>query len=109
MPGKAYLQREDHHAAPGEEFLRDGHGICLQRMHGIGGEKGGLNNNRMNQYNERLKAFAAQNGCYYVDIASAMKDSNGGLRAAYCSDKFVHLTYAGCDAWTAVLRNYVGG
>lgn len=75
----------------------------------IGGEKGGLNNNRMNQYNERLKVFAAQNGCYYVDIATAMKDSNGGLRAAYCSDKFVHLTYAGCDAWTAVLRNYVGG
>ena len=75
----------------------------------IGGEKGKLNNPHMDQYNERLKVFAAENGCHYVDIASALKDSNGGLRAAYCSDKYVHLTYAGCDAWTAVLREYVGG
>ena len=75
----------------------------------IGGEMKTLNNANMNKYNERLKIFAMENGCFYVDVASAMKDSNGGLRAQYCSDNFVHLTYAGCDAWTAVLRAYVGG
>ena len=63
----------------------------------------------MNKYNERLKVFAAENGCFYVDVASALKDSNGGLRSQYCSDNFVHLTYAACDAWAAVLREYVGG
>lgn len=74
-----------------------------------GGEKGSLNNKNMDRYNEKLKAFAAANNCYYIDIATTMKDATGGLKAAYCSDSYVHLTDAACVAWEQVLRDYVGG
>lgn len=73
-----------------------------------GGEKGGLNNDRMDQYNARLKEFAAANGCYYIDIATPMKDSNNGLAAKYCSDKYVHLTQAACVLWISLLKGFVG-
>jgi lysophospholipase L1-like esterase len=73
-----------------------------------GGEKGKLTNANMNAYNVKLQAFAEENGCYYVDIATTMKDSNGALKANYCSDEYVHLTDAGCDAWALVLKRYVG-
>ncbi len=73
------------------------------------GQKGGINNNRMNAYNESLKEFAANNGCHYVDIATPMKDSTGGLAEKYCSDSYVHLTSAACELWVSVLKNYVSG
>ena len=73
------------------------------------GQKGKLNNANMDAYNQRLQAFAAENGCYYIDIATTMKLADGSLKKEYCSDDYVHLTTAGCDAWVAVLRAYVGG
>lgn len=74
----------------------------------IGGEIGSLNNKNMDAYNEKLKAFAAANGCYYVDVATYLKDANGGLAAQYCSDQYVHLTQAGAQVWINVLKNFVG-
>ena len=73
------------------------------------GQKGKLNNANMDAYNQRLQAFAAENGCYYIDIATTMKLADGSLKKEYCSDDYVHLTTAGCDAWVSVLRAYVGG
>lgn len=72
-------------------------------------DSGLLSNANMDKYNEKLKAFAAQNGCQFIDIASAMKDANGDLKDAYCSDQYVHLSDAGCVAWISVLRNTFGG
>ena len=68
------------------------------------GQKGNLNNARMDQYNARLKAYAQENGYFYIDIASHMKDSTGGLAAQYCSDKYVHLTLEGCKLWIEILK-----
>ncbi len=68
------------------------------------GQVGGLNNQRMDEYNEMLKTFAEENGCTYVDIASSVKDSEGGLAQAYCSDEFVHFTDAGCRLWISILQ-----
>ena len=73
-----------------------------------GGEKGGLNNNRMDSYNVSLKAFAEANGCYYIDIATPLKDSTNGLAAQYCSDSYVHFTDAACKLWVDMLKSYVG-
>lgn len=73
-----------------------------------GGERGGLNNVNMDAYNVRLKMFAEQNGCHYIDIATVMKDATGGLKAEYCADQYVHVNYAACDAWAVVLKKYVG-
>lgn len=72
------------------------------------GQKGGLNNERMDAYNERLKAFAEENDCIYLDVATAMKDDTNGLAANYTSDAYVHLTEAACELWVEQLKNYVG-
>lgn len=73
------------------------------------GQIGGLNNQRMDAYNVRLRQFAEENGCFYIDIATDMKDSGNGLQERYASDNYVHLTYAACKLWVTVLKNYVGG
>lgn len=72
------------------------------------GQVGGLNNNRMDQYNVALKAFAESNGCHYIDIATPMKDSSNGLAERYCSDSYVHFTDAACKLWVDLLLAYAG-
>ena len=73
-----------------------------------GGQVGGLNNNRMDEYNARLKVFAEENGCIYLDVATAMKDDSNGLAYSYASDNYVHLTLSACELWARQLKNYVG-
>ena len=84
--------------------------IYIQSMTPVwtGGEKGGLKNPNVNAYNEKLQAFAESNGCKYIDVASYMKDSTGGLATRFCSDSFVHLTDEGAIAWIKVLKAYTG-
>lgn len=72
------------------------------------GQIGGLNNQRMDAYNGRLQQFAEENDCFYIDIATDMKDSGNGLQAQYASDNYVHLTYSACKLWVTILKNYVG-
>ncbi len=72
------------------------------------GQKGSLNNERMDEYNGRLKTFAEENGCIYLDVATAMKDDTNGMAAEYTSDAYVHLTEAACRLWVEQLKNYVG-
>lgn len=72
-------------------------------------DKGLLSNDNMNLYNEKLKTFASQNGCQFIDIATVMKDGNGDLKDSFSSDQYVHLTDEACVAWISVLRNTVGG
>ena len=82
--------------------------IYIQSMTPIwtGGEKGGLNNTRADEFNEELKAFAEKHNCIYVDIASYMKDATGGMAQKYCSDEYVHLTEAGAEVWIQVLKAF---
>ena len=84
--------------------------IYIQSMTPIwtGGEKGGLNNKRADQFNQALESFALENGYTYIDVASYMKDSTGGLAAKYCSDNYVHITTEGAKAWVNVLRAFDG-
>lgn len=73
-------------------------------------QKGGLNNDRMDKYNEALKEFAAENGCEYIDLAPYLKDSTNGLKKEYCSDPDglgVHFTDAACELWINALKNYL--
>lgn len=84
--------------------------ICIQSMTPVysDGQVGDLTNSNVDDYNKKLKEFASKNNCSYMDIASFMKDSDGGLASDYCSDDFVHLTDAGASAWTKVLKAYAG-
>lgn len=82
--------------------------IYIQSMTPVftGNEKGALNNPTIDAYNSRLQTFAGENNCYYLDIASYMKDSTGGLASQYCSDGFVHLSTTGANVWIQVLRSF---
>ena len=82
--------------------------IYIQSMTPIwtGGEIGGLNNANVNAYNIKLREFAEQNGCYYIDIAPFMRDATGGLATEFCSDNYVHLTDNGVSVWVSVLKAY---
>lgn len=72
----------------------------------LGGEKGSLNNTNMDKYNGKLEQFCADNGCYFVNVASALKNAEGGLREDYCSDDYCHLTDSGVQAWIQYLKDY---
>ena len=84
--------------------------IYIQSMTPIwtGGEKGKLTNANVLKYNEKLRNFAQNNGCKYIDIHPYMQDSTGGLATIFCSDKYVHLTNEGAQRWIAVLKAYTG-
>ncbi len=82
--------------------------IYIQSMTPVlnGAEKGKLNNSTIDEYNVALEKFAQENGCYYIDIASSLKNGANGLEEINCSDGFVHLTSRGADVWIKVLREY---
>ena len=84
-----------------EIYIQSGTPIYLE------GEIGSLNNTNMDKYNVRLQAFAAENGCTYVDVNTPFKNSSGGLAGAYCSDEYVHFTDAACQLWVKILMEYV--
>ena len=70
-------------------------------------DKGNFSNANINKFNAALKTFCEENGYTYVDVASAMKNSNGALIKSYCSDpegRGVHMTYEGCRAWVNYLN-----
>ena len=68
-----------------------------------------LTNERMDTYNENIKAMCVERGLHYIDIASYLKDSTNGLAKEYTSDKYVHLTNAANEVWVQVLKNYLQG
>lgn len=84
--------------------------IYIQSMTPVwtGGEVGGLTNANVNAYNVKLREFAQQNGCGFIDVAPYMRDETGGLATEYCSDSYVHLTDAGVAVWIKALKAYAG-
>ena len=84
-----------------EIYIQSGTPIYLD------GEVGGLTNANMDAYNQRLQAFAQEQGCYYVDVNTPFRNSSGGLAEAYCSDSFVHFTDAACKLWVEILMELV--
>lgn len=69
-----------------------------------------LNNANLDKYNQQLKELCTKKGYHFVDVASAMKDSEGNLIPEYCSDPEgmgMHFTDAGAEAWIDYLMNNV--
>ncbi len=71
-----------------------------------GAESGKLTNPNIDTYNTLLKEFCEVNGYHFVDIASYLKDSTGGLAKSYTSDHYVHLSTSGVRVWIQVLKAY---
>lgn len=64
-----------------------------------------VNNARIREYNALLEELAEEKGCVYLDIASAVSDETGCLRADWTFDG-VHLNTAGCQAWLQYLKEH---
>jgi len=58
---------------------------------------------RIRALNERFRDVAERTGCVYVDLWPALADDAGALRKQYTFDN-LHLSPAGYDAWSEVLR-----
>lgn len=69
------------------------------------GETERLNNKLVNEYNERLKSFAAENDCCYVAIGEGFQDANGALSDDYCRDSYAHLRIDAGKHWIELLKN----
>lgn len=67
-----------------------------------------VNNSRIADYNGVVRQLAAEKDCVYVDIASAVTDETGCLRAEWTSDG-VHLNVRGCKVWLEYLRTHSVG
>ena len=62
-------------------------------------------NARMVEYNEKLKTYAGENGCLYLDLSRYVQDHYGRMPKLYSQDSY-HLNEAGCVNWMKVLRFY---
>lgn len=71
-----------------------------------GGERGKLTSSLLRELNLALINFCNQNGYAFINIADALADSDGNLKAEYCSDGFVHQTNAAYEVWTSLLKGY---
>ena len=91
--------REDH---PGAE-------VVLQSILPVSAaqeaKKSYVNNSRILAYNEAIMELAQEKDCPYLNVAEAVTDENGCLRADWTFDG-VHLNTAGCRAWLDYLRTH---
>lgn len=65
----------------------------------VEGERKVLYNAKIDEYNNALVAFAKENGCYFIDIATVLKDDLGYLTYELSSDNYCHLEPTAYDAW----------
>ncbi|MEA4994525.1 MAG: GDSL-type esterase/lipase family protein [Oscillibacter sp.] len=64
-----------------------------------------VKNERIVLFNGLLEELAAQEGCIFLDVASAVTDENGTLPTELTTDG-VHLNTAGCKKWLEYLREH---
>lgn len=71
---------------------------------GIKDRIGTPDNAQIFRYNLLLKRMCLQHGIPFADVAWALRDAEGCLKAEYCIDPQtygLHLSDAGCEAWLA--------
>jgi hypothetical protein len=71
-------------------------------------KKSYVNNGRIAEFNQLLEELAVEKACPYLNIAEAVTDETGCLRAEWTFDG-VHLNPAGCKAWLDYLRTHPVG
>ena len=64
-----------------------------------------VNNQRIRTFNEAIMKLAEEKACSYVNVAEAVTDEKGCLRADLTFDG-VHLNTAGCRIWLDYLRTH---
>ena len=72
---------------------------------------GSLTKAKIDEYNALLSEYCREQGWYFVDVASVLRDQNGYLPYDYCSDPDVmgiHFTDLACEIWVDYLRTHTG-
>lgn len=64
-----------------------------------------VKNERIVLFNGLLEELASEEGCVFLDVASAVTDENGTLPTELTTDG-VHLNTAGCKKWLEYLREH---
>ena len=59
----------------------------------------------VDDYNARLKDFAAENDCTFVEIGEHFKDARGQLPFEHCRDGFAHLRIDSASVWVEQLKD----
>lgn len=62
-------------------------------------------NSMIEDYNEKLRQFAADNGCMFLDLNYYVKDHCGRMPKIYNQGSY-HMNEAGCLNWMKILRYY---
>lgn len=62
-------------------------------------------NDRIEAYNEKLKTFAEENGCLFLDLCYYVQDHYNRMPAIYNQGSY-HMNEAGCLNWMKILRYY---
>jgi len=68
-------------------------------------KKSYVNNGRIAVYNQLLEELAAEKDCPYLNVAEAVVDETGCLRADWTFDG-IHLNVDGCRAWLDYLKTH---
>ena len=68
-----------------------------------------ISNDRIDSLNSKLKKMCSSLDLTYVNVADAMKDSNGRLRSEYSSDDYVHISNDGYAVLVEALRDFASG
>ena len=61
---------------------------------------------KLDEYNARLKELCESSGGGYIDIAEALKDENNYLLDEYSSDKICHISDEGLVIWIERMKDY---
>ena len=62
-------------------------------------------NSMIEEYNGKLKQYAADNGCMFLDLNYYSQDHCGRMPKIYNQGSY-HMNEAGCLAWMQILRHY---
>lgn len=70
-------------------------------------ESGWLNNDKITDFNEQLKAYCEAQGYSFIDVYHQVCDDSGALNPTYCSDpdnQGIHFNTDGCTVWANHLK-----
>lgn len=77
----------------------------------VAGKNSNPTNRMLFDYDLKLLERCAEREWSFVDVASVMRDENGDLYEAYCSDPLdmgMHFTDEACKLWVEYLRTHTG-
>ena len=73
-------------------------------------ESGWLNNDKITDFNDQLKAYCEARGYSFIDVYHQVCDDSGALNPTYCSDpdnQGIHFNTDGCTVWANYLKSTV--